>query len=312
MIMARTILLALGGLLLLFQNYVLPVPTSVQFIIFLIGIIILGVPHGAADLLVANNNAERSKTVFSKIRFLTIYIFRLFSFAAILWFFPVAGNILFILFAAYHFGETDLYQFNTNGILGKLFVISYGLLILSVILLNHFEEVIPLFTMFPSGQENLPLTGWIDTNRYNIISGSGIFFFATTFVYFLRNPNSGADIRGQFLVRFGVILLILFNLPMLLGFTFYFVVWHSVLSLNNIVKYLQRNKSISLSSIRMQILVFSVLAILGISIFGFAGFMFINSSAIVGYLFLGLAVLTAPHMQVMHDMYNAIRKIKEV
>ncbi len=309
--MIRIALLVFGCLLLLFQQYILPVTTEAQFVIFLIGIILLGVPHGAADLLVASNNADKKNTNFSKFKFLSVYIFRLFSFAAILWFFPVAGNILFILFAAYHFGETDLYQFNTNGLLGKLFIISYGLLILSVILLNHFDEVIPLFTLFPSGKENLATIDWISIHRYTIMSVCGIFFFTMTFLYFLRNRDTAHDIKGQFLVRFAVILFILFNLPMLLGFTFYFVVWHSVLSLNNIVKYLQRNKSISLYSIRLQIFSFSALAILGIAMFGFAGFMFINSSAIVGYLFLGLAVLTAPHMQVMHDMYSAIRKIKE-
>jgi hypothetical protein len=35
--------------------------------------------------------------------------------------------------------------------------------------------------------------------------------------------------------------------------------------------------------------------------------MFINNNAIMAYSFLGLAVLTAPHMQVMHDMYHKIR-----
>jgi len=57
---------------------------------------------------------------------------------------------------------------------------------------------------------------------------------------------------------------------------------------------------------------YSVLAIMGIALFGLTGFMFINSNAVVGYLFLGLAVLTAPHMQIMHHMYNSLRKLKHV
>ncbi len=308
--MLRISLLLSGCILLLVQEYILPIDTDIQFIIFLCGILLLGVPHGAADLLVANQNAGFQKKAFSQLRFLVIYLGRLFLFAAILWFFPVAGNLLFILFAAYHFGETDLYQFKTNTLIGKLFVISYGFLILSVILLHHFEEVKPLFQMFEAGKENAGFINWLDINRYNIISVSGILFFTTTFVYFLRNNGSGSADKGQFLIRFAVILLILFNLPMLLGFTFYFVVWHSVLSLNNITNYLRKNNSFSQNSIRKEIILYSVLAIGGIAIFGLTGFMFINSSAIVGYLFLGLAVLTAPHMQIMHDMYNSLRQIK--
>ena len=308
--MLRIVLLLSGCVLLLFQQYILPFNNGTQFIIFLSGILLLGVPHGAADLLVATQNANSSKKLFSKFRFLTVYISRLFAFAAVLWFFPLAGNLLFILFAAYHFGETDLYQFNTNTISGKAFVIFYGLLILAIILLHHFEEVKPLFQLFNAGKQNTLFINWLDVNRYNVISVSGVLFFTATFIYFLQNSNTGTNDKGQFLIRFAVILLILFNLPMLLGFTFYFVVWHSVLSLNNITAYLRKTNSNTQNSITRQIILYSVLAIGGIALFGLTGFMFINSNAMVGYLFLGLAVLTAPHMQIMHDMYNSIRQIK--
>jgi Brp/Blh family beta-carotene 15,15'-monooxygenase len=310
--MLRIVLLLSGCLLLLFQQYILPVDTNTQFFIFLTGILLLGVPHGAADLMVATQNAESVKHPFSKFKFFAVYISRLFAFAATLWFFPVAGNLLFIFFAAYHFGETDLYQFKTNTLIGKFFVISYGLLILSVILLHHFEDVKPLFQMFEAGKENAAFINWLDLHRYNIVSVSGILFFTTTFIYFLRNNNADSKDKGEFLIRFAIILFILFNLPMLLGFTFYFVVWHSVLSLNNITAYLKKNNSYTQNSIKKDIVLYSVIAIGGIAVFGLTGFMFISSNAIVGYLFLGLAVLTAPHMQIMHDMYNSLRQIKPV
>ncbi len=310
--MLRIALLISGCILLLFQQYILPVDTNSQFFIFLVGILLLGVPHGAADLLVASQNAETGKHSFSKIKFLAVYISRLFAFAAILWFFPLIGNLLFIFFAAYHFGETDLNQFKTNTFLGKVFVISYGILILSVILLHHFEEVKPLYYMFQAGKDNAPFINWLDIHRYNIISVSGISFFTTTFIYFLRNTKTEIKDKGQFLIRLAIILFILFNLPMLLGFTFYFVVWHSVLSLNNIITYLRKNNSYTQHRIKKEIFLYSILAILGIGLFGLTGFMFISSNAIVGYLFLGLAVLTAPHMQIMHDMYISLRQIKSV
>ena len=308
--MLRIVLLLFGCMLLLVQQYILPFNNTVQFTIFLLGILLLGVPHGAADLLVATQNANGNKKPFSKFRFLAVYISRLLVFSAILWLFPLAGNLLFILFAAYHFGETDLYQFRTNTIAGKAFVIFYGLLILSVILLYHFEEAKPLLQLFSAGRQNADFIYWLDTKRYSIISVSGILFFTSTFIYFLRNSNTNSIDKGEFLIHLAVILLILFNLPMLLGFTFYFVVWHSVLSLNNITIYLKKNITFTQKSITREIVLYSVLAIGGIALFGLTGFMFTNSNAMVGYLFLGLAVLTAPHMQIMHDMYNAIRQIK--
>ena len=308
--MTRMLLLLLGCSLVFFQQFISPVNTSVQFIIFLSGILLLGVPHGAADLLVATQNAKVDKQSFSKFRFLAIYLSRLVAFAAILWFYPVAGNFLFILFAAYHFGESDLAHYKTNTLSGKAFVIFYGLFILSIILLHHFEELAPLFQMFDAGRQNMVLIHRLDVNRYAIISFCGILFFTTAFIYFLKNGNSDINDNGQFLIHLAFIVLILFNLPMLLGFTFYFVVWHSVLSLRNIIFYLRNNSTFTQDSIGKEILLYSFIAIGGIAVFGIAGYKFINSAAIVSNLFLGLAVLTAPHMQIMHDMYKHLRQIK--
>ncbi len=305
--MMRFVLFLFGCIMLLFHQYVIHLSIDTQLIIFLTGIVLLGIPHGAADLLVASRTADASRKRFSKVRFLTIYISRLVLFAAILWFFPVAGNLLFIFFAAYHFGETDLNQFKTDTLLGKLFVITYGSVILSVILLHHFEEVKPFFQLFQSGKENTLFIDWIGMKRYSIMTIVSILFFVTCFAYFLKNSSTNINEKGLFLIRFAAILLILYYLPMLLGFTFYFVAWHSVLSLNNIVSYLRNNNTYSRNVIVKQILLYSVLAIAGIGIFGLTGFMFTSNNAIAGYIFLGLAVLTAPHMQIMHDMYIKLR-----
>ncbi len=305
--MLRIVLLICGGILLLLQQFIYPISMNLQFISFLAGILLLGVPHGAADLLVATQNAAIGNTPFSKLRFLSVYLGRIFLFAGVIWFFPVMGILLFIFFAAYHFGETDLYQFKTDTVLGKIFVISYGLVILSVIILHHFEDIRPLFLQFESGKKNSSLINWIDIHRYTLLSISGALFFTATFNYFLKNKNSDSNESGYFLIRLAVILFILFNLPMLLGFTFYFVVWHSFLSLHYIISYLRNKNRFSKDTITKQIIFYSLLAIGGIVLVGLMGFMFISNAAIMGYLFLGLAVLTAPHMQIMHEMYHRIR-----
>jgi beta-carotene 15,15'-dioxygenase len=304
--MIRIALLIAGIGLLIVQQFIQPVPVQWQFIIFITGIILLGVPHGAADLLVATKNSEQEKKSFSKIKFFVNYLGRLLLFAAILWFFPLVGNLLFILFAAYHFGETDLHEFKTNTLAGKLFVISYGLLILGVILLHHFEEVKPLFLQFDAGIRHEGFLNSLDQYRYIILSFLALFFFASTFYYFAAN-GSGQHRQGQFIVQFALILFILYNLPMVLGFTFYFIVWHSVLSLRNIVGYLRKDNRLSGVNIFKQMALYSSMAMVGIVLFGLSGFMFMNNSAMMVYIFLGLAVLTAPHMQIMHSMYNSIR-----
>jgi Brp/Blh family beta-carotene 15,15'-monooxygenase len=304
--MIRAALLLMGFLLIAAQQFIQPISAQLQIVLFLCGIVVLGVPHGAADLLVATQEAASVKRTFSPILFFANYLGRLFLFAGILWFFPLIGNLLFIFFAAYHFGETDLYRFKTNSIAGKCFVVSYGLVILGVILLNHFEAVKPLFLQFDSGRQHAIFINFIDHYRYVILSCLGVIFFVSTFIYFLTN-RSNPPIHGEFIIQFALILFILYNLPMVLGFTFYFIVWHSVLSLRNIVGFLRKDGLLPASVIIKQLIGYSLLAMGGISLFGLTGFMFVNNNILMGYVFLGLAVLTAPHMQVMHDMYTCMR-----
>lgn len=309
--MLRIGLILLGFLILLLQYfYFSDISMEYQIYGFLAGILVLGVPHGAADMMVASSNKKHESRRFSMLIFLSIYLFRLFLFAAILWFFPITGNLLFILFAAYHFGETDLHQFKTETLIGKLFVISYGLLILGFILLLHFEELMPLFNLFPSGRSAAGTIEFIFYYRKVILMALLIFFIAVSFIYFSRH-ETGTYNTGIFIVHLGLILLILYALPMMLGFTFYFIVWHSLLSIRNIVGFLRQHTSYSYKQIISRMFILSVLAMGGIALFGAGGFMFLNHQTMLVYVFLGLAVLTAPHLQVMHEMYIQIRRLKK-
>ncbi len=303
----RYILMAIGALMLLLQKQ-LPVffTEENQVYLFLAGILVLGIPHGAADLMVASSAGTDERKRFSTIRFLFVYLLRLGLFGLFFWLFPLWGNIFFVLIAAYHFGETDLHRFKTETTIGKLFVISYGLLILGFILLHHFDSLIPLFNLFPSGRNAANLIQWVAQNRYIILGLIVLHFFIITFIYFYKHEINTHD-SGIFLVHLAIILPILYFLPMMMAFTFYFIIWHSLLSLQNILRFLQKQNKFNNKQITAQILFYSTLAMVGIGLAGAAGFMFINHHTMLVYVFIGLAVLTAPHMQVMHDMYLRFR-----
>jgi beta-carotene 15,15'-dioxygenase len=303
MIMLRVILIGVGIILLFIQHLL---TKDVQFVLFMIGIIILGIPHGAADMLVAGKSATTGHRTKQLSRFLLAYLFRLISFALLLYFFPLMGSMLFILFAAYHFGETDLHQFQTETWSGKIFIISYGLLLLGVIILQHFEEVIPLLASL-SGEIGLSAQiNFINEHRIFILCILAAFFFLSTFVYFSNNENS--DQGGRFLIQFGLVLLIVYQLPLLLGFTFYFVCWHSILSVTNILRYLKKDRDFSFAYTARQIVMYSLIAMAGISALGYLGMQWYSANGMIMSIFIGLAILTAPHMQIMYDMYKKIRQ----
>jgi Brp/Blh family beta-carotene 15,15'-monooxygenase len=292
--------------LLLVQQTLSIFTPEVQVVLFLFGIVLVGVPHGAADLLVSTQQARDAGKSFHAPRFLLGYVGRLLLFAAVLYFFPVLGSVLFILFSAYHFGETDLAGLRTETLLGKAVVLSYGLVILGIILLGHAEEVRPILAVLEASPEQALWLERVIGSKMLLLGASMALFFGSAFAYFVLNPSSRPD-GGDFIARFALLALLLFFLPLLLGFTFYFIVWHSVLSLTNILTYLRKDGLFSTGTIVKRIVLYSALALIGIGLLAAGGFAYLNTATLTVAVIAGLAMLTAPHMGVMHMMYMRMR-----
>jgi beta-carotene 15,15'-dioxygenase len=307
--MIKYALVSIGFILLLMQYYIIPASDQAQVYLFVGGIVFLGIPHGAADVMIGMGSTNSLHKSLSAPYFLAKYAGRLLIFWFIIYWFPLTGIFLFLIFSAYHFGETDLHQFDTKTLSGKVFVFSYGLVILCVIIMQHFTEVMPLLDIV-TNETTLPgLGNIIEPYKLLALSISGLFFFFAAFIHLYHHSG---NIRFEgILVRFCCIIIILYYLPLMLGFTFYFIVWHSVLSIQMIFKYLKNEKSYAKADISTQMVKYSLLALTALAIVGYFGYQFSNRSSFIVYIFLGLAVLTAPHMQVMYNMYNKIRSKNE-
>jgi Brp/Blh family beta-carotene 15,15'-monooxygenase len=305
--MMRTWLL-LFGCALLVGKWLLHVFTpEVQLGLFFLGIVLVGVPHGAADLLVSTQQARDADRPFHAPGFLLGYVGRLLLFAAVLYFFPVVGSALFILFSAYHFGETDLARLRTETLLGKFVVLNYGLVILGIILLGHAEEVRPILAVLDASPEQALWLERVISSKMLLLGASLVLFFGSAFAYFVLNPSSRVD-GGDFIARFAVLALLLHFLPRLLGFTFYFVIWHSVLSINNILSYLRKDGIFTTRLIVGRMALYSALALMGMGLLAAGGFVYLSTGTLMISVIAGLAVLTAPHMGVMHEMYGRLRE----
>ncbi len=302
------IVILLIGLIFVFWHQTIHVTSwKMQILLFAVGIIVLGIPHGAADLLVASRNSEHTNANFSQYKFLRIYLLRLILYAILLWLNPLVGLILFLILAAFHFGETDLYLLKLNTWLGKLVALFYGFTILSFLLLCNVAEIKPLLNAYSSSGFATDTLLMVTQNSVFIITMFIALFLTFGIAYFFKYGIT----KKQLLIVFAqsaILIVILYNLPLLTGFMFYFIVWHSTVSLKNIFSYLCKNTSLSPSIVVKQILLYSILALVGIAVFGFLGVMFSSAESIVIFLIAGLAVLTAPHMEVMHEMYVHLRK----
>lgn len=295
------------GLLLLLLHFNDLMTIQTQAIIFITGVVLVGIPHGAADILVGVQNSSMENRATSRWKFLSGYIIKLFLFGFLFYIFPLVATSIFFVMAAFHFGETDLNQFNTESISGKFFAFSYGLLIIGFILLFHLEEAIPLLTSLTDGNLNLELLIEIEESKEFIASVLLIFFFSSTFIHFLRQPEDALK-QELFLWRLIALLVLLYMLPLLAGFFFYFVIWHSLESLKNIAEYLHKFGGEKRRTVIKTIVSYSLLTFGGITGLFFLFRTVLNQHSLVLTAFAALAILTAPHMLVMHRMYNNVRK----
>jgi Brp/Blh family beta-carotene 15,15'-monooxygenase len=301
--------LLLPGILLMFLELMgWTMPLTVQLGIFLAGLLTLGVPHGAVDVLVADYVGRKDGDQFRMLNFLVTYIGRVLLFGVLLWIFPWVGLLIFLLISAFHFGETDLSRYELEGLVGKIFTTSYGLMLLGILLLSHLDEVFPLLVFLDGANE---LSGWMlvfEQQRLNFLFVLLAVLIGTSVLVHRRHAGFFRNWIRQEAILFPIMLLLLWRLPLLLGFTFYFIGWHSVISLHSIMQYLVRTNGVTVGQVWKQMLLYSGLAIGGTLLVGASGYMFTETNAMVWYAFMALAVLTGPHMEVMHDMYAALRR----
>lgn len=260
-------------------------------------ILSFGIFHGANDLeLIQKNNFITSKSHSkNKIYLLISYLISVLFFSFCFYFFPLIGFIIFMAISAYHFGEQHLNfkVYDSLNIYILAFRFFYGLLILSILLFFHKEEVSKIIFNITNFEIKKSL------HDYLLISS----LFSTIIFYFFSKKY----LSKKFNIIFEVFLLILFSLifkftPLIWGFTIYFILWHSIPSIKSqsefiygefsyitFIKYLKSGFFIWILSIVSFILYFYIMK---------------NNSMLETILFSFIAAITFPHVFTIFNIFQ--------
>lgn len=295
------LLLIIGCILLGLHYYVVPIDPKTQMIVLLSLVFLVGVPHGALDFLVDEQNKVALKQEFSIKKFVSLYLFRLFAFGLV-WIFPWVAFSIFLLFSIYHFGETDMAGMLKTKKKAAILYIAYGSFILGVLLLVHLPQIKDTLPVIKEYVESSNLYANLEANRYLIIMGLG-FLFIVAIIYQKSIDNIVVTLPQ--LIRLIFLLAIISLLPLLMAFAFYFALWHSILSVRNIFSYFKSfNNNKKFTVICNKSILFSLLALGGMVMLYFILSYFLPDMNMLFALLIILSVLTLPHLQVMHRMYQ--------
>lgn len=285
--------LTLAGLVMGLIFWFSPIPHSWQWIFFLLVIITVGLPHGALDFLVAGEGKNKAKLS----TFLFFYVSQSLAFL-LLWFWPLAAASIFVVLSAYHFGETDLQEFNPHPFLKHFSIVCYGLATLTALLFANYSELI---TLIPDINKQVSQYGALQWLKENYL----IAYFLLMGISLLILLQEKSIDRSQLasLLILSIPQLLIFLLPFLAGFTYYFGIWHSLLSIATIQKntnatgWSQIGKLINAQTVSFALL---ALVIMGLLYWLISSFFNYDNQLLI--FFIGLSILAIPHMQLMHQL----------
>lgn len=261
----------------------------------------LGIPHGAIDNILFQKKRPTSNAQFIMV-YLAIVLFNILVWLTV----PVIAYILFILFSAYHFGQSQF-----SGLLPKDHYVTqilnflWGITVLSGLICANLNELLTLTATHPEAQALAVL------HQETFIWG--VFWISLTLttaliIYSFGYQNSKIENLFMELIVLGLILASFYVMPLLVGFTLYFVILHSYKVLREEYFYLKQERIVTGVPTFVKLLTpYSAISIGGIiMLFGLIYLEWLNIS--YGYcLLIIISSITLPHVFVMDQFYSLSR-----
>ena len=258
-----------------------------QGVIAFFMILSVGIVHGANDLQLIQKKTQKKSQVFF-LSSLSLYIGVVLVGIFLFYLLPVFGLLFFVAFSAYHFGEQHLaskISAATPSWLRVSSYLSYGLALFGLLFTLQWGEVHQIIYIISQAFVSKQSTEAL------FFIGLAVFLLSAALIPSLR-----------YLVLFELVLLAFIGLlfsraSLLLGFGVYFVVWHSIPSIQDQVKFLYNSKAGSGWSYFKSSAPYWLLSLIGL--FGVYFLFDVHSWEFLPLFFSFLAAITFPHTVVM-------------
>lgn len=263
-----------------------------EIILGLLLILTFGIYHGANDILISSKLVAKRET--NNFKILLYYIFQVFLALFIFFISPILGLILFVVTSSYHFGEQQLAGLKTiipEKII-QFYYVSYGLMLFYLLFILHPNEVITIVNQITTYRISLYFI-------YN-----GFLFFMALFIFLtlwcaFKYKMCRKAIFFQFLLL-GVFAIIFKVSSLIWGFAIYFIVWHSIPSIQLQTNFIYgSNSRINLVHYIKDAFLYWVLSVIAIGVF----YYFLSASKLfVTIVFSFFSAITYPHAFVIFKM----------
>ena len=254
-------------------------------------ILSFGILHGANDIKLLQVTGQKENKQPKFVRILLYYAGFVLIVAGLFYLVPALSLLFFIVFSAYHFGEQHwINKLKASKWEQILFYTSYGMLIFLLLFMAHAEEV----NIIVGKISGIQIMGEVYTIMLSVCAAIIVLLYTKI----IRQINSNTIIELFYLAVFFIV----FNTASLLwAFAIYFIIWHSIPSLADQIKFLYGDfsKLNFMKYLRSSLLYWGIAVVSLVLLFTF----FDDSEAgFLPFLFSFLAAITFPHVFVIRKL----------
>jgi Brp/Blh family beta-carotene 15,15'-monooxygenase len=262
-------------------------------------VLLIGLPHGATDFLLfrrLNGPKLSRKQVF---RFFLFYILAVFGYLVVWLFFPILALASFLLISAYHFGQSNWQSLPLNFRIRPVLNIAFGAFTIGGAVLWHWNEGYPIVRQMIG---ELPV--WSDALMSNI--QWLILLLNVVMLFGLRlNGQIDQSILLSEVLKLTTLSFMFYFTPLLVGFTLYFTLWHSLSSLLDQLSFFRLQwPSFTLSNYYYQAAPYTLLAVFGLLGLVFGQSILFPQASILSLFLILIACVTLPHIVLVEERYK--------
>ena len=260
-----------------------------NYLVLIIGLMWIGIPHGALDhLLSKKNNTSILNFIFKYLTIIALYL--------VLWqVAPMISLLAFVIYSSFHFGESEIIQTNesvkTLRACLKAFLLGFNILIF--IIATHFEESLRTISFLSKESSSI---------FYEINAPSWYLAISiASFSYILI--QSIISKKKEFI---GLLLLLAVGtlVPLTLAFGLYFILQHSY----NAWIHLQKGLKMNATQLYKKSAIFTLGALVLFVVIAFCVRDSANLNSFWANFFVFIACISLPHFVLMHLFYSSTKK----
>ena len=291
-------------LMLLLSIWVPHYVDSAEIGLFILTMVLVGIPHGATDYMITQYTQRGEKKAHgSLLSFLGSYVIAMIGFGLSWYWMPAISLWVFLIFSAFHFGQTQFsyIQASSNRRVAYALYVSWGLTILTAMIYFNSDEVAEIL-----GPLKASLIFLGSEQGYWLPLG----FLSITLillVYFKGRNAIDIGYVGLEIVSLVSLMILFMEASLLIGFTLFFGAWHSIISIKTELVELQRmDKTFSVMAHVSKLIPYAVLSLVGIGLLVWVNERVIHVPQFSGLMlfFIAVSVLTFPHVYFRNKFFT--------